>query len=238
MDAASVTLDATTSIAIDAGSSLTLEASAGDAYMNAIGGDVKLTASGDGYFDVAGELFLADSRSASTGGPSGAFRLSTASTLLASGEDFSVIVRGMAGVDAGAELGIINAINAIAAGSGSAFEKAVFVLGANDPRVATSRVLSLTAPDRGAIEVGGIGGDGYSSLFKAERDLEVWVNGVLMLPADTAVSTSQTPADDYCLSTNDLTKLVFSFDLVEGDIIVVKNNRPAAGENLDSGWSY
>jgi hypothetical protein len=249
-----INLDATSSaISLDAGAASNFSTSAGDLSLSAFanlnmdgatatldtagtmiltaGSDFTVDGAADGYFDFEGEMFLADARSAATGGPNGSFRLSTSAT------DFSSTVRSLAGVSGGTELGIIDAINAVANGSGSSFEKGVYVIASSDSRLTgAGKILDLATADRGSFELTPAG-DGYGANFRPARDLEVYVNGILML-ADATQKTSGTAAtDDYFLASDDLTKLNFAFALVAGDVVVVKNNRQKAGEDIDTGWN-
>jgi hypothetical protein len=196
-------------------------------------GNFTVDGAADGYFDFEGEMFLADARSAATGGPSGAFRLSTSAT------DFSASIRATAGVGAGQELGIIDAINALSATS-SGIEKAIYVIASSDPRLTASNILSLNTtgggPTRGSLELTPYA-DGYSAgNFYPGRDLQVWVNGQLMLADEFQKTNGTTPDDDYFLASNDLDKLNFSYPLVAGDIVIVQNFKPAPGENVSTNW--
>ena len=186
-----------------------------------------------------GELTLRDTRSNPTLSSSMGFRLSSSTT---GGADFSSTIRTSAAalgyLSAGAtgELGIIDAINTLASSSGSGLEKSIFVIGASDARLSGGgKILALAAPDRGSLELTPAP-DGYGSGFRPARDLEVYVNGALML-ADATQKTSGTAAtDDYYLAT-DLIELNFAFALVQGDVVTIKNNKPAPGEIVDGYWA-
>ena len=225
---------------LTAGSSMTLHASAGDAYMYADGGDIKLSASAAASLSAGAQLHLKDSRSASTGAANGSFALSTDPTSLGfAGSDFSSVVRSLAGVSTGQELGIINAINAIGASS-SSIEKAVYVVTAADNRLFDAgKTLKLNAgagADRGSLELTPAT-DGYGVDFRPGRDLEVYVNGQLLLADSSQKTAGSVATDDYFLASDDATKITFAFTLVEGDVVVVKNLKPAPGEDVGTGWN-
>jgi hypothetical protein len=232
--------NATAAVTIDAAAASNLTVTGADLTVSTVtSGDLNLTSAGDAYMTVANEIFMKDTRSAATSGPSGAFRLSSST---GGGANFSSALRTSAAalgyLSAGAtgELGIIDAINTLASSSGSGQEKSVFVIGSGDVRLSGGgKRLALAAPDRGSLELTPAV-DGYGASFYPARDLEVYVNGALML-ADAAQKTGGTAAtDDYYLAI-DLLELNFAFALVQGDVITIKNNKPAAGENVIAGWT-
>jgi len=185
-----------------------------------------------------GNLFLSDSRSAPTNG-NNLFRLSTSST---GGADFSSALRTAAGalgyLSSGStgELGLIDAINTtFEAGGGGIVEKGVFVISSGDARLSNSnKTLALSAPERGSVDLT-VGSEGYGLNFIPARDVEVWVNGMLLLPDTTQNSSPAAATDDYYLDT-DFAHVVFSFPLVAGDVVVVKNTKAAPGETVSTGW--
>lgn len=141
----------------------------------------------------------------------------------------------------GNDIGIIDAINAAASAGGGKLEKGIFIIAASDGRLSSSGSLSSnildmdagTGADRGSLDLNISGGS------KLARDVEVYVNGVLQLP-DASQGTASDPAtDDFFIASDDLTKIVFAYDLVEGDVVTVINRVPDTAENdLDTNWNY
>ena len=218
----SVNVNAAYSVNIDAGADSHLNTSSGSMTLSAEVGDVYVSSYG-------GEIRLADARSAATGGLNNSFRLSTSAV------DFNASVRASAGVSAGVELGIIDAINALASSSGSNAEKAVYIVGGGAVLADSNKSLELATAQRGSLELTGNPADGYSSMFYPGRDFEVFVNGQLMLPDVSQKAQGASATDDYFLATNH-THVTFNFALVSGDVVVVKNAKAAPGEDIDSGW--
>lgn len=202
----------------------------------------------DGYMQAYAEARFSDARTAPTSAPTldgvKYFKLSSSS---AGGADFSSTLRSAASalgfLSAGAtgELGIIDAINTLASSGSSSMEKSIFVIASSDGRLSGGdKILSLNTtgggPNRGSLELTP-SIDGYGPDFRPGRDLEVYVNGTLML-ADATQKVSGTAAtDDYYLASNDVDKLNFAFALVAGDVVIVKNNKAAPGENVDTNWT-
>jgi hypothetical protein len=213
-------------------SAITLDAAADSNFtVTGSGNDLSL-GSVDGY------LYLEDLHLNADGYTTGV-ALSTNLLMPAGGWSASIIAA--AGGTSIADIGIIDAINAAASLGGGKVEKAVYVIASSDPRLTgnsplSSNVLDLDASggaDRGSIDLASVGLN-----HKMERDLEVFVNGVLMLADSSQGLAAGAASDDYYVASDDLTRIVFSFDLVEGDVVTVVNRKADAVEDIDAGWSY
>jgi hypothetical protein len=220
-----INLDATSSaVSIDAAadSNFTVTGSGNDLSLGSV----------DGY------LYFEDKHLNADGYTSGV-ALSTNLLMPSSGWSASIIAA--AGGTSIADIGIIDAINAAASLGGGKVEKAVYVIGASDARLfntgaLTGNGLDLDAgsgADRGSIDLASVGLG-----HKMERDLEVFVNGVLQLADETQGTATGSASDDYYVASNDLTRIVFSFALVEGDVITVVNRKADSVEDVDAGWTY
>jgi len=212
-------------------------------------GQAKIESVSDGYVGSSTkELYLKDGKSNPTSASNKYFRLSSSSSggadflpqLRVAASAFNYLSSGSSG-----ELGLVDAINATFLGSGGAtFKKAVYILGTGDTRLSasngsfTSNVLSLnggTGPTRGSVSFTSPT-DGYGLNFHPGHDVKVFVNGVLQLADSTQKATTSSPTDDFFLSSSDYDKLVFAFNLVPGDVVVVENTNVAAGAVYSSNW--
>ncbi len=213
LDGATIVMDSAGTMSIDAAGATNLSTSTGD---------LTLEAGSDGYlaFD---QQFTGD-----------AYYLSTGAT------GWSSAIEAIDG-RTGNNIGIIDAINAAASAGGGNAEKAIYIIGAADARLfdtgaLTDNALDLDAsggPDRGSIDL-----DTVSGSHKTARDVEVSVNGVLQLPDASQGVASGSATDDYYVASDDATRIVFAYQLVEGDVVTVINRTPLAGEDVDTGWTY
>jgi hypothetical protein len=132
----------------------------------------------------------------------------------------------------GSNIGIIDAINAVAKISGGATERGVYVIGSGDSRLSNGgKTLALLTPDRGSLELTSV-----SSTFRPGRDLEVYVNGQLMLHDVNQQAAGSAAVDDFYLASDELS-LNFAFALNAGDVVVAINRKAQAGEDIDTGWN-
>jgi hypothetical protein len=195
------------------------------------GGNMAL-GSTDGY------LYLEDLHLNADGYTAGV-ALSTNLLMPAGGWTASIIA--VAGGTSISDIGIIDAINAAASLGGGKVEKAVYVIGASDGRLFNTGALTGNGLDldaspganRGSVDLASVGLG-----FKAERDVEVFVNGVLQLADHAQGLANGSASDDYYVASDDLTRIVFSFELVQGDVITVVNRKADSVEDVDTGWIY
>jgi hypothetical protein len=201
-----------------------------DGYLMATGSGSDLTlGSEDGY------AYFRDLHLTADGYTSGV-ALSTNLLMPAGGWSDAIIAA--AGGTSIADIGIIDAINAAASLGGGKVEKAVYVIAPADGRLTgisplSDNVLDISAAaDRGSIDLVSVGLG-----HKMERDVEVFVNGVLQLADDTQGDGSTLASDDYYIADTNAS-IVFSFDLVAGDVVTVVNRKADSVEDVDTGWNY